>query len=213
MFKKIITTLSLCCVSTCFLQASLQIAIPFEDFQAGNSVVLIARDVNGQEQVAGCVSLQKGKTQFSCEDIACQDQILSSITDQKSTVISDVEQQIMHNNNDNVVYLYFEVDPAIHVVRVLIIKKTLLADNPFDIIEFSSTLCNTNDEDDDFFGSTQDDDLSELNLVDIHVDVQPPLSYFDKVKLAASAFLAIQSSHVKQLCKDFTQWITKNHEK
>jgi hypothetical protein len=211
MLKKI-TLIMVCWFLPNQMQANVQVAIPLKDFQHGNAVVLIARDISGQEQVAGCVALQEGKTQFSFEELLPSDQNLLSIEKESSAIIASLEDSLVYQDQ-NVIYLYFEVDPKIQVVRVLIIKNTFLADNPFDIVEFSSVEDDFQDDEDDFFACSQEDDLSNLNLQDVQMQDPVELSYYDKIMFAACAFLTVQSYQCKQAYKNFTDWLTHYYER
>ncbi|MBP6870112.1 hypothetical protein KBC04_04470 [Candidatus Babeliales bacterium] len=209
MFKKFTMMMTLYCCSATMLESNLKIAIAAKDFHGGNSLVLIARDVNGLEQVAGYVSLQAGKTEFSLDEISCHDQTLSSIADEKTTVIADVKDDFS-KKGDDVIYLYFEIDATINIVRALVITNNLFSDTPFNVIEFSTGSMSNDDE--DFFGdcSFGDDELSQLNLTDIQTS-SAELSYYDKMMLAAYAVWAIQSAQAKQTYKKFTQWLASYH--
>jgi len=218
MFKKFIMTTVLFCLTVVDgLQASVQIAIAAKDFYAGNSLILITRDSNGCEQVAGCVSLEHGKTQFSSDDISCSGQNVSSFASQTTAIIADVQQDSMRyesndlcNCSDELIYLYFEVDPKVNIIRVLVMKNNLLEDNPFNVLQFSAPL--DFDEEDDLFGE-QDDELSAFtNLSDIHVD-EVHLSTYDKMKLAAYAMWTIQTTQLKQTYKNFTEWFTSRYDR
>ncbi len=213
MFKTFKMVIVLYCFAITQLCASLQIAIPARDFCAGNSLVLIARDGNGLEQVAGCVSLNDGKTQFTHDEISAHHPTLSSISQQDSAVLSVVKQDQAKLDDDSIIYLYFEVDPSC-IVRVLMIKNNFLADNPFDVVEFSAaSYLDTDDDEDDCFDDMSNDDLSHFDLTNIEV-VQPlSLSNYDKMVLAFYAVWSVQSSKVKQSYKHVTEWFASKHAK
>ncbi|MBV8660980.1 MAG: hypothetical protein JO129_02455 [Candidatus Dependentiae bacterium] len=195
------------------IDASLQVAIAARDFCVGNSLVLIARDGNGLEQVAGCVSLVHGKTQFTHDEISCYNRTLSSLTSQKSAIIADVKQDHIDQNNETLIYLYFEVDPKVNIVRVLVIKNSFLADNPFDVLEFSTSPIEQDEDEDDFFGDQSHDELSNFKLTDLEGTMDAELSSYDKIVLSIYALWTIQSSHAKQAYKNFTEWILSEHAK
>ena len=215
MFKKFkIMMVAFYCFSTITLQASFQVAIAARDFCAGNSLVLIARDGNGIEQVAGYVSLANGKTQFSHDEISCHNQTISSITNQKSAIIADVKQDHIDQNDEGLIYLYFEVDPKVNIVRVLVIKNSFLADNPFDIIEFSTTsISNDEDDEDDFFGEQSHDELSNLKLTDLEGTQDVKLSNYDYLVLMAYSLWEEHGAPIKQVYKNFTEWMSSRNAK
>jgi hypothetical protein len=215
MFKTFKIMMVLYCLTIVDVQASLQIAIPARDFCAGNSLILIARDGNGREQVAGCVALNDGKTQFSHDEISAHHPTLLSIAQQESANVFVMNQNQAKLEDDSIIYLYFEVDPTC-IVRVLMIKNNFLADNPFDVVEFSaaSYLDTDDDEDeDDCFDMMSDDELSHFNLTDLE-PVQPiVLSNYDKMTLAFYAVWAVQSEKIKQTYKNLSSWIYSEHAK
>ena len=197
------------------VQASLQVAIPARDFRAGNSLVLIARDGNGCEEVAGYVSFDDGKTEYSQAELSAHNPTLSSIAQQKSAVVLDVNQDEVKQDDEALIYLYFDVNPKYNIVRVLVIKNNLLADNPFNIVQFSTTSIadEEEDEDDDFCFDEGGDELSRLNLADIQDVETVELSNYDKMVLAFYALWAVQEAQVKQTYKNFTAWFVSQHAK
>jgi hypothetical protein len=189
-----------------------QVAIPVQDFCAGNSLVLIARDGNGDESVAGCVAFGEGKTEFSQDEISADNPILLSLAQQGSAIIRAVQHDAIDQNDEGIIYLYFDVDPSMDIVRVLVIKNNFLADKPFDVLEFSTTAGLDVDEDDeeDFFAmSAQDDELSHFNLEDIQSD-RVELSYYDKAVLTVCALWAVQSTHARQAYKNMVKWFSSD---
>ena len=213
MFKNFKIMMVLYCLSTADVQASLQIAIPARDFCAGNSLVLITRDGNGIEQVAGCVSFADGKTQFSHDEISCHNQTISSIAGQQSAIVADLQQDLAKLDDDSIIYLYFEVDPS-SIVRVLMIKNNFLADNPFDVIQFSATsYLDEDDDEDDFFCDQSHDELSNFNLTDLEGMEAVELSNYDKALLAFYAVWAVQTTNIKQTYKNFTTWLASHYAK
>lgn len=211
MFKKLKVTVAIYCLFINNVQASLQVAIPIQDFCPGNSLVFITRDSNGFEQVAGCVSLTGNKTKFSHDEISFHHQTLSLISDveTQSAIITDVQQGSMEQ--DALIYLYFDVDRD-SIVRVLVIKNSLLADNPYNVLEFSTVAIAQqydDEEDDDFFGADamSCDELSHLNLHDIQGTEHVELSTYDTIVLSMYALWAVQSAQAKQTYKNFKQWL------
>lgn len=212
MLKKIkIMVITFYCLSVVDVLPSFQVAIPAQDFCTGNSLVLISRDGNGLEQVAGCVSFDEGKTEFSQDEISVYNPNLSSIAQQKTSIVADVERDKVEQDNEGLIYLYFEVDPAINIIRVLVIKNNFLAENPFDVVEFSTSSILDEDDDDDFF-CDDGDELSHLNLTDIKGTQAVELSNYDKALLGAYALWEIQSSKAKQTYRNIASWFASQDE-
>ena len=193
-------------------QACLQtIAIPAKDFCAGNSLVIITRDLNGFEQISGCVSFDEGKTQYSQAEISQHHIALLSIKEQSQAIVSDVQQDenIIIVDDDVLIYLHFEVDS--HIVRVLVIKNNLLADNPFDIVEYSTSQLFADDED-DFFGSfDNDNDLMNFDLTDVKVVSPTSLTYYDTAVLGAYVAWAMLQAQARQSYNEFSDWFKSKY--
>jgi hypothetical protein len=220
MLKKFKMTVAFYFLFTIDTQASLQVAIPVQDFCPGNSLVFISRDRNGFEQVAGTVSLVDGKTIFSHDEISHNNQILPLISDAKSdlAIITDAQQDVIVQQTEEFIYLYFDVDRD-SIVRVLVIKNSLLADNPYNVLEFSAVAVGSyddlDDEEEDFFGSDAFgcDELSQLNLHDIQNTQSVELSTYDTIVLSMYALWAVQSAQAKHMYKKFSQWMQSgSHE-
>jgi hypothetical protein len=115
MLKKFKMTVVFYFLFTIDTQASLQVAIPVQDFCPGNSLVFISRDRNGFEQVAGTVSLVDGKTIFSHDEISHNNQTLPLISDAKSdlAIITDAQQDIIIQQTEDFIYLYSRLELAI----------------------------------------------------------------------------------------------------
>lgn len=203
MFKNLKIMTAIYCCLTINIQASLQVAVPISDFCAGNSLILIARDGWGHDQVVGCVSLEDGKTTFSHDELFYNNQKVPMILDQKVTTMSDLYKNQIKNENETFIYLYFDVNCK-DIVRVLMIKNNLLADNPYDVLQFSTILIEDDEYEDDFF---MDDELSCLNLTDIQGTDPVQLSSYDSVVLGMYALWAIQAEHVKRTYKNVMNWL------
>lgn len=212
MFKKFMMIIVFSGGSFAMLESNFKIAISAKDFHDGNSLVLIARDIDGSEQVAGYVPLHEGKTEFSLDEISYHDQTLLSVSEQKAIVITDSKADSF-KKDDDLIYLYFEVDAAVNIVRAIVITNNLLADKPFDVIEISTSSMLEQDDEDDFFADVCDDGLSNLNLTDIQTHAPTELSFYNKTMLAVYALWAIKSAQVKQAYKNFMEWCTSSHAK
>jgi len=189
------------------------IAIPAEDFCAGNSLIIITQDLNGLEQVSGCVSLDEGKTQYSQEDIYQHHIVLNSIKEHPQAIVLDVQEDesVLNKDGDVLIYLHFEVDS--YIVRVLVIKNNLLADNPFDIIEYStSQLLLGDDDEDDFFGSfDNDNDLMDFDLTDVKVIMPTSLSYYDTAVLGTYVAWIMMEAQAKQSYNEISDWFKSKY--
>lgn len=213
MFKSFKVMAIVFCFATLNTQASLQIALPARDFCFGNSLVLIAHDGNGFEQVAGCVSLNDGKTQYSHDEILDHNVTLLSIAQKESAIVPVVNQDQAKLDDDSIIYLWIDVNPS-NVVRVLLIKNSFFADNPFDVVEFSAAgYADEDDFEDDCFDNLSNDDLSHFNLTDIQTANSIELSSYEKLMLGFYTLWAVQSLHVKETYKNVKRWMHSYYAK
>lgn len=211
MFKNFMMTIGFCFFLSASLKSNFKIAISAEDYHAGNSILFVIQDLNGLQTVAGPVPLSVGKTEFSFDEIAYDCQMLSLVSNQKTVDFVD-EKLDFTKKDEELIYLYFEVDSAVNIIRAIVIANNLLADKPFDIVQFTTAL----DSEDNFSGENFfenfDDELSDLNLVDIQTNAPVQLSFYNKALLALYALWAVQSAQIKQAYKNITHWIMSRYE-
>ncbi len=213
MLKNLKIAITVCCLFISGLQASLQVAILAQDFCPSNSLLLIAKDFEGKEKIAARIALSEGKTQYKHDEIAYEGQILLPLTQTTLTIIAQTEQDHLHlADDDSLIYLYFDVDPT-DIVRVLVIKNNLLAENPYDVLKIQPALFLQEDDEDDIFGDDfGTDDLAQLRLTNIQVEQPAPLSNYDTIVLSMYVLWTMQSVYAKQAYKNLTSWLTFNHE-
>jgi len=212
MLRKIGIISTLCFFGTVNLLATLQtIVVPACNFYQGTSLVLIACDLDGVEKVAGCISFQEGKTQFSQQELITDSQTLGSIQKNSATIIADVHQgKHVENADDALIYLYFEIDDSVTIIRAIVIKNNFLVDNPFDIVEIpvKSLGFSFDIDNDDFFDDCQDN--SGLPIVDPAKFIQPmpmpELTWQDKVLLTTYILWEYQAQYTKQIYIAMLAW-------
>jgi len=197
------------------LDATFQVAIPARDFCQDNALILIARDLNGFEQVAGSVFFQDGKTEFSSDEISHKNPTLSSITKQKGGIVADLHQNQAEETGEKLIYLYFEVDADI--VRVLVIKNCLLYEDPFEIHEYAVSPIFGYDEDDsdDFGFDDEDDSFFELDFSPVDEPEITPLTLQDKFnQMIACAYIAwvLKSAEAEQYYNSAISWIKSRYD-
>lgn len=209
MFKKLRIISVFIVIWSADVQACLQtIAIPAKNFRAGNSLIIITRDHDGIEQVSGCVSFDETKTQYSQEEISQYHIALGSIKEQPEAILSDVQPDQNASDSEAIVYLYFEVDTHLDIIRVLIIKNSLLADNPFDVMRFTTSQLFGDDDDDwnDFADS-------DLPVIDPNKKIAEPaqLSYCDAVILASYLAWAYGQAQAQQIYSSTLEWFKSKY--
>ena len=201
MFKKFGIIIPLFCLWSINAFASMHtIAISERDFCKGNSLLIVTRSESGQEQVTGYVPFQQGKTQFSQDEIGNHSVELTSITNQKEAIIAEVEQGKDGQGEESLVHLYIELDSTVNLIRVLVVNDTLLADNPFTVLEFSTI--SYLDEEDDFFESG-DDEFSSINLTDIKPAEKVKISLYESVV----SLLTYQKMATKRKVSSAMTWV------
>lgn len=206
MLKKCMLAIIFCLSLSIFLDANFKVAIPKDDFHPGNSILFIVEDSDGFEKIAGRVSLSAGKTEFFSHEITHDYKILSSISNEKHVDFIDEKADFI-KKDEKFIYLYFEIDSPVNIVRAIVIANTLLADNPFNIVEFATDL---SADEEDFFENS-DNELSSFNLEDIQTNVSAELSFYNKTVLALYALWAVKSAQIKQTYKNVTVWLMSRY--
>lgn len=106
---------------------------------------------------------------------------------------------------DNDVVLHIEFDNDVRVVRILIVKDNLLADDPFDILSISIG----DDKDADDFDVLSDmiDGLDTVTMRSVSSIEQD--SSLSQYVLYAKIYCMMQYKHVKHKVKDLTAWLCR----
>jgi|GEM_PF-1317606 len=216
MFKKIKVIITFSCVWFFSLEACLQtVAISNQDFCEGTSLVFITRGVDGVEEIAGYISFKEGKTQFSQEEFLLYDSKLLSMPQESAKIITHIQQDELELEDDALIYLHFQVDEKLDIVKILVIKNNLLADNPFDVLEIpASSMYQENvyeddeDDDDDYY---EDDELSHLNLTNVQGLDQGPSSYYDLVVVGAYFMWAMQVAQAEEKYNQVLEWFKSKY--
>lgn len=191
-------------------QASLHtIAISAKDFCAGSSLIIITCNADGLEQVSGYVPFQEGKKEYSQEDISQKEVSLVSIQDQSQVIVSDIQHDQSALYDEAVIYLYFNVDSDVDVIRVLLIKNNILVENPFDVIEIPSSQFSLDDEEEDEW---DDFGLTDLPTVNTEKVVQAvALSYYDTLMLLTYVAMAYGQAQVDQIYNSILTWFKSKY--
>ena len=104
---------------------------------------------------------------------------------------------------DNDVVLHIEFDNDIRVLKVLIVKDSLLEDKPFDVISISVGECVTTDDFDDLVDLIDGIDSSAMKS-NCSVDKNYLLN---KYMLYAKIYCMMQYKHAKHKIQDMTAWL------
>jgi hypothetical protein len=202
MVKKIVQIFVVCALWSTYVQSNLQVVIPKDDFCNGNSLFLFSQDDKGYEHFVGSVVFHDNKTVFGHDDILLNSVPLTLI-ENSHNIIDEVEQDRIGQNSDSVC-LYFEIDSSLKHLRAVIIRGSLLDQNPYDVVEFSLQ----DDDEEDFFDfDDENDGLSDLNLENIENLDHHDVSYYDTVLLSAYVVWAIQSQKMQTFYQRVKSWI------
>lgn len=205
MFKKFNLIMIFLSFYTLDIIASLKtIAIPVEKFCEGHSLVLVTRDDRGQEQTA-LVDLNQSKTTFSQDEIDVYNVASLSISDEKDAFVADIEQAENRQDNDTLVYLYFEVDPSVAIIRALVIKKTLLAENPFDVVEIPTGRI-FEQEDDDPFADGDVNEFANINFENVKAAEPVNVIWYKALALQLRILWTMQSKVAKRKFEKIATW-------
>ncbi len=169
-------------------------AVPKQCLIEKASLVLLMLDGLGNE----CVGMCQLDEEFESRKIVQQDlhMAMDSTFDHYSESI-DVTHALQPRDNE--VLLHVEFEKNLQILRILLIKDSLLSDDPFNILSISVN--NPVEEFDEF------DDL--LDGVDIELVETAPakkLSKLQKYKLYLELYLAIQYSSAKRKINSLVSW-------
>ena len=179
---------------------AVSVVVPKQCLVEKASLVLYMLDGFGQQSVGTC----RLNEAFATRNILPQDlQIQAQETvDQLHNTI-DVTHASQPCDHEIVLHIEFNTD--IRVIRVLVVKDSLLADDPFDVLSISVADMSEVEEIDEF------DQLS--NLVD---DIDPIKvntnsshsnnSLLTQYSLYAKIYVMMQYKYAQRKMKDFTAW-------
>lgn len=177
------------------------IAIPASQFCKGNSLVIFTRDEAGKEETAR-IDLEQQQVQFSHQEVDVVDANAVSF-DEEEAVVAHIDVQTTTLDGQEIVYLYFDIDPHVDVVRALIVKNSLLAETPFDVVELAT---DSIFEDDDPFGG--DDEFASMNFDNVE-DAKPvDLGWYDSVAIYTRLLWAVQSKAMHRRFDNAKRWIS-----
>ena len=152
--KKCITFLLCLAYSqgTALYASSFTIRIPQKFLTEKAALVLYMLDESGKSCIGKCRLDQNSASRkiSQCELQMTTDQDLSSMCDAIDLTTST------NSSCEHEVVLCFEFDRSVNVLRTLVVKDTLLEDDPFGVLEFSPAKCCTVSDDEEF------DDLSAM---------------------------------------------------
>lgn len=126
---------------------------------------------------------------------------------QQPDILSELSNSIEIVNSlhprDNDVVLHIEFDNDVRVVRILIVKDNLLADNPFDVLSISIGDENSIDDFDALSDMIDGIDCSTMRSVSSAEQEHSLGQYI----LYAKIYCMMQYKHVKHKVKDFSTWL------
>lgn len=128
---------------------------------------------------------------------------------QRPDILSELSNSIEIVNSsyprDNDVVLHIEFDNDVRVVRILIVKDNLLADDPFDVLSISIGDENGMDDFDVLSDMIDGIDSSTMRSVS-SIEQDSSLSQY---VLYAKIYCMMQYKHVKHKVKDLTAWLCR----
>ncbi|MCX5924241.1 MAG: hypothetical protein NTZ68_02370 [Candidatus Dependentiae bacterium] len=206
--KKVITFL-LCLVYSCDVQlcaSSFTIRVPKRFLTEKAALVLYMLDESGKPCVGKCrLDLNSASRKISqCELQMTTDQEMSCMCDAIDLKISNPSDPFAEHE----VVLCFEFDKSVNVLRTLVVKDTLLEDDPFGVLEFSPSGQETSADDDEF------DPLSDLvdgvDASSVATAAQAEAnknSLLTQCALYAEIVALVTYGKAKRAVNDMTTWI------
>lgn len=115
------------CASSLF-----SIGVPQELFDQKSSLIIYMVDLAGNQHVGKCQLDQNNR----CRKIS-QNELEMTTFEAVHNLDTAFDLTASQNDMENVVVLHFEFDNSVRVLQVLVVKETLLEDNPFDVLTLS----------------------------------------------------------------------------
>jgi len=187
-------------MSTFLIEASsFQIAVPQDLIKKNATLLLLVRDEKGQQ------SFRKYRLGNTKTNTVRQDE-LEITTESSETSESFIEilpnmSTLLDISSEEAVVVYFQLDSEYQVLRVMVLKDSLLEDDPFDIV--SLPIANEM-EFEQFYEEMQDiDELEKLTGRLEHSDLSDlnnssDIAWFEKYMLYVKIFTTMQYHKVRK---------------
>lgn len=196
-FNKLVVVCLIVGLSQQLLSQATMIAVPKKCLIEKASLVFVMLDQSGKECVGTCqLSEQFEGRKILQDDLSIKSEIAFD------NLQDSVDVTCSSKQCDSEVLLHLEFDRELRVVKVLLVKDNLLADNPFDVLSINVATC-----DNEF------DDLSAL-LASVDVEevaasiTEPELSRLETCKLYLQVALAVQYSYARRKLSNAFSWLT-----
>lgn len=179
---------------------AVSVVIPKQYLKEKASLVLYMLDGLGNQCVGTC--------QLS-EAFERRNILQEELRIQKSDGMSQLSESIEIVNSsfpcDNDVVLHIEFDNDIRVIRILIVKDNLLADDPFDVVSINIEQdCDLDDFDalSDLIDGIDSSTMRSVSLKDQSFSL-------NQYALCAKIYCIMQYKQAKHKMRDFSSWLLK----
>lgn len=168
------------------------------------SLVLYILDESGNQCVGTC-QLHEA---FEQRNISQRDLCI-----QREDIVMQLSSdsvEIVHSSQprDNEVVLHIEFDNDVRVLRILIVKDNLLADDPFDVVTVSIDHDIEEESCDDFDALTDLIDGIDSSSFSMNSDVEKK-SLVSQYALYAKIYCMMQYNHARRNVNKLTAWLCK----
>ena len=174
---------------------ALSIAVPKESLAEKASLVLVMLDRLGNECVGTCQLSEKFEDRkILKEDLSIQSE--SVVNQLHDSVDITCSSKIC----DSQVLLHLDFDRELQVVKVLLVKDNLLADNPFDVVSIALNSHQFEEDDLDALFATVDAEAVAESMP------AQTLSRLEMCKLYIQLAWAVQCSYAKRKINNLASW-------
>ncbi len=208
MYKKITIIIALLASGCGQWQAeSVCVVVPKQYLQENASLVVYLLDALGNQSIGTCALHEAfEKRIIGKQDLLIQDTDSGLVKD----AVNSIEISKSSQPCDNEVVLYIDFDAAIQIMRILLVKNNLLADNPFDILSIQVGADSSEEDDDSLTNLASGVDHSRATHDASGLSKQP--TSLEKYALYAQIFCMMQYAHAKHMIQSWVEKLCKKNK-
>lgn len=188
---------------------SFTIEVPQELLEKKSSLIIYMLDSNGNQ----CI----GKCQLDSSHLSrkiSQNELQLATCEEANRFDTVVDLMVPQTGSANVVVLHFEFDSSVRILRMLVVKESLLEENPFDVLTVDQTSFEVMHHEFSEF-ENDFDALSDLvaNVDSAAMDKsierqEQQSSRLGQYMLYAEIYMLMQYGRMKRIVNDVTSWFS-----
>lgn len=183
---------------------SVSFAVPKQSLTNKSSLVLLMLDGLGNQCVGTCQLDEALAFKTICEKDLCI-KSEESFQDFPTSIAQSEDITYATKSCDNEVVLYFELEPEVQVLRVLVVKGNFFEEEPFNIYSIPlerQTVKEVTQEDEDELSML----LDAIDIDEAEVAAHPENSLLQQYSLYAQIFFMMQYEHTKRKVNELVSW-------